>query len=68
MARTKGERALDSQNRLIAKLEDVESLLREQNRSVSASAGSLRRLLTAEKKRRDLIRKELDRQRGKPGR
>lgn len=68
MDRTKGERALDQQNRIVAKLEDALDLMTRANRSVSASAVTLRRLIAAEQKRRDIVRKELDRQRARPGR
>jgi hypothetical protein len=67
-SRTKAERALDDQNRLLAKLEDAQDMMRKQNRAVSASSSTLRRLIVAERKRLDVVRRELDRQRGKPGR
>lgn len=65
MTRTKGEQALDEQNRLLRQLREVEETLRRQKRTVSASATVLRRLITAEEKRLQLVRKELDRQRAK---
>lgn len=63
--RTPAERSLDQQNDLIALLHSAADLMVKQNRSVSASAGALRRLIVAEQKRRDMIRKDLDRQRAR---
>lgn len=63
MDRTKAERSLDDQNALIGKLQEADGLLIKQGRSVTASAGMLRRLITAEQKRRDLIRRDINRQR-----